>query len=342
MGLTQAQINALIAGMAGPAEDEARAQARAQAVKSVKTYDFRRPDKFSKDQLRTLTSIHENFGRLAGARLSGRLRFAVHPLEIKLTETSQMIYKEYLLGLDLPTMLVTLRAPQLPGNMLMDIDLALLLAFIDRLLGGQGLLPAERREPTKLIEKPLILRFIDEIVESMKEAWESVAEITPFLPVEPDFTPAMLQIAAPSDVVVLLSFEVRYEVDMGGVAPIPQVARMSLCIPHDVLAPVLPLLSATNWYAKAEKTVDEAARTEIEASLQNVEIPVTAILGGVELTVDELAGLKPGDIIRFAERIDQPVRLSVMDKAMAWAQPGRVGDHVAMRLLTPLQQLMEA
>jgi flagellar motor switch protein FliM len=62
----------------------------------------------------------------------------------------------------------------------------------------------------------------------------------------------------------------------------------------------------------------------------------------VDLTVDELAGLKPGDIIRFAERIDQPVRLSVMDQAMAWAEPGRVGDHVAMRLLTPLQQMMEA
>ena len=69
---------------------------------------------------------------------------------------------------------------------------------------------------------------------------------------------------------------------------------------------------------------------------------MTAILGGVELTVNELASLKPGDVIRFSERSDHPVRLSVMDQAMAWAVPGRLGDKVAVRLLTPLQQLMEA
>jgi flagellar motor switch protein FliM len=88
--------------------------------------------------------------------------------------------------------------------------------------------------------------------------------------------------------------------------------------------------------------VDLTGRDDLSATLQNVEVPVTAILGGVELSVDELASLKPGDVIRFAERADHPVRLSVMNQAMAWAVPGKVGDRVALRLLTPLQHLMEA
>ena len=105
---------------------------------------------------------------------------------------------------------------------------------------------------------------------------------------------------------------------------------------------MLPRLSSTSWYEQAQKTVDTMGRADSTASLQNVEVPLTAILGGVELSVDDLASLKPGDVIRFGERADHPVRLSVMDQAMAWAVPGRVGDRVALRLLTPLQQLMEA
>lgn len=104
----------------------------------------------------------------------------------------------------------------------------------------------------------------------------------------------------------------------------------------------MPRLSATTWYAQQKSVTDDTSRGEIASTLQGVEVPLTAVLAGVELSVDELASLKPGDVIRFGERADHPVRLSVMDQAMAWAAPGRVGDRVALRLLTPLQQLMEA
>ena len=153
----------------------------------------------------------------------------------------------------------------------------------------------------------------------------------------------MLKIAPPTDVVAVISFEVRYDVGRSAESiGIPQTAPMSICIPHSTLEPVLPRLSATSWYAQAQKTVDLTGRDDLTATLQNVEVPLTAVLGGVELSVDELSSLKPGDVIRFGERADHPVRLSVMDQAMAWAVPGKVGEKVAVRLLTPLQHLMEA
>ena len=150
---------------------------------------------------------------------------------------------------------------------------------------------------------------------------------------EPAFGASMLRLAAPTDVVAVMSFEVRYP---GTNAPI------SICLPYDSLDPIIERLSTPNWHAQQKRTADTAAKAEIASTLQNVEVPVKAILGGVELTVDELASLKPGDIIKFGESTDHPVRLSVMDQAMAWAAPGKVGDRVALRLLTPLQQLMEA
>jgi flagellar motor switch protein FliM len=344
--LTQAQINALIAGAGGSSDESAAASARAAQPKAVKTYDFRRPDKFSKDQLRLLAQVHEAFARSAGNRLSANLRFTAKPLTIALGEPSQMIFSEYLAGLTLPTQLLPLASPQLTGPMLLDLDLTLARAWVDRWLGGSGEIPAERMEPTT-IESALITRLLDELWSELTEAWSAVAEVTvgPQAGASPVLTPAQLVRfpVSPSDVVAVLQFEVRYEIVRGtDTMPIPQSAPLSICIPHATLEPILGRLSSTSWYEKTTKAVDLTGRDDLSATLQNVEVPVTAILGGVELSVDELASLKPGDVIRFGERADHPVRLSVMDQAMAWAAPGKVGDRVALRLLTPLQQLMEA
>jgi flagellar motor switch protein FliM len=344
--LTQAQINALIASAGGSSDESAAASARAAQPKAVKTYDFRRPDKFSKDQLRLLQQVHESFGRSAGNRLSAHLRFTAKPLTMVLGEPSQMIFSEYLAGLTLPTQLLPLASPQLTGPMLLDLDLTLARAWVDRWLGGSGEIPSERVEPS-VIESALITRLLDELWSELTEAWSSVAEVTvgPHAGLSPVLTPAQLVRfpVSPSDVVAVLQFEVRYDIVRGTDAlPIPQSAPMSICIPHSTLEPILGRLSSASWYEKTTKTVDLTGRDDLSATLHNVEVPVTAILGGVELSVDELASLKPGDVIRFAERADHPVRLSVMNQAMAWAVPGKVGDRVALRLLTPLQHLMEA
>jgi flagellar motor switch protein FliM len=342
--LTQADINALISNAAG-AEDAAESK-RAAAPKAVKTYDFRRPDKFSKDQLRTLAQVHEAFGRSAGNHLSAHLRFTAKPLAVVLGEPSQMIFSEYLAGLTLPAQLLHLASPQLPGPMLLDLDLPLAKAWVDRWLGGSGDIPLERQEPTS-IESALITRLLDELWPELTEAWSQVADVTvgPAPGASPVLTPTGLVRfpVSPSDVVAVLQFEVRYEVARARDAlPVPQSAPMSICIPHATLEPILPRLSSTSWYEKSQKVADAVGRADLTATLQGVEIPVKAILGGVELSVDELASLKPGDVIRFGERADHPVRLSVMDQAMAWGVPGKVGDRVALRLVTPLQHLMEA
>jgi flagellar motor switch protein FliM len=343
--LTQEQINALIYA-AGGGSDGAGSGPRKDHVRPVKTYDFRRPDKFSKDQLRLLAQVHESFGRAAGNRLSPKMRFAVKPLALVLGEPSQMIFSEYLAGLTLPAQLLHLVSPQLPGPMLMDFDLALAKAWVDRWLGGSGEIPTERVEPTT-IETAMIMRLLDELWPELTEAWSSVADVSvgPAPGAIPLLSPTGL-IRFPvdqSEVVAVMQFAVRYEILRATDSmPVPQMASMSICIPHATLEPILPRLSSVSWYEKATKTVDVSGRADITANLQSVEVPLVATLGGIELSVDELASLKPGDVIRFAERADHPVRLSVMDQAMAWGVPGKVGDKVALRLLTPMQQLMEA
>jgi flagellar motor switch protein FliM len=341
--LTQAEINALIAGAAGATDGAG--DRRQAAPKAVKTYDFRRPDKFSKDQLRTLAQVHEQFGRTAGSNLSAHLRFTAKPLAMVLGEPSQMIFSEYLAGLTLPAQLLHLTSPQLAGPMLLDLDLPLARAWVDRWLGGSGEIPLDRVEPTS-IESALITRLLDDLWPDLTEAWSAVADVTvgPAPGASLALTPTQIRLPiSPSDVVAVLQFEIRYEIARTTDAlPVPQTAPMSICIPHATVEPILARLSTTSWHEKTQKAVDSRDRADLTATLQGVDIPVRALLGGVELSVEELASLKPGDVIRFGERADQPVRISVMDQAMAWGVPGRVGDRIALRLLTPLQQLMEA
>jgi flagellar motor switch protein FliM len=328
--LSQSEIDALLGAVAddapavGAAGSAQGGSASATAGRSVKTYDFRRPDKFSKDQLRTLQAIHENVARIYAARLSARLRT---PVTISLAETSQMIFDEYLMGLVLPTQLVVLAASSLGGPFMLDLDLGLAFACIDRLLGGSGRIPPERREPTS-IETELIGRLTAEVIPAIGEGWAHLEPVDAHV-TETALRPALLRIAAPSHVVAVLTYEVRFA---------GQTAPLTICYPHATLEPLLPRLSATAWYAQPQGAADRASdHAELVAALQSVEIPVSATLGGAELSVDDLVGLQPGDVIRFDDRVDQPIRLSVMDEARAWAIPGRIGDRVALRVVSHLQ-----
>jgi flagellar motor switch protein FliM len=333
--LSQSEIDALLGAVAddAPASGQAGSASGGSAPattagRSVKTYDFRRPDKFSKDQLRTLQAIHENVARIYAARLSARLRT---PVTISLAETSQMIFDEYVSGLILPTQLVVLAASSLGGPFMLDLDLGLAFACIDRLLGGAGRIPAERREPTS-IETELISRLTAEIIPAVGEGWGHLEPVDAHV-TETALRPALLRVAAPSHVVAVLTYEVRFA---------GQTAPLTLCYPHATLEPLLPRLSATAWYAQPQADTDRAVdHGELVAALQSVEIPIAATLGGAELSIDDLVGLQPGDVIRFDDRVDQPIRLSVMDEARAWAIPGRIGDRVALRVVSHLQ-LVEA
>jgi flagellar motor switch protein FliM len=237
-----------------------------------------------------------------------------------------MVFDEYIGGLNLPTQLVVLRAGPLNGPILLDLDLAFALAGIERMLGGHARLAVERREPTA-IEAVLIRRLIDDIVPAIAEAWSHLVAF-PIDVAETAFGPALLRVAAPSEVVAVVTFEIRFA---------GRAATFSVTYPHAAIQPMLPRLSATAWYAQPERDgTISSARPLLEDALNQIEISLTAVLGTVELSVESLAELQPGDVIRFDERVDDPIRLRISDQVRAWAIPGRIDDRLAVQLVAPL------
>jgi flagellar motor switch protein FliM len=298
----------------------AGSRALAAETRSIRTYDFRRPDKFSKDQLRTLQAVHENFARVAAAQLSARLRTHV---VITFEAAEQMMFEEYVGALTLPTQLAVLRTPALDGPFLAEIDLALGFAWVERAMGSPGITHTSRREPTS-IEAVLIEQLVDELRPAFTQGWAHVVDF-PVTVSEIALGPALLRVAAATQVVAVMTFNVR----LGTLQ-----SRLTVCYPHEVFAPVLQRLSATAWYPATDPTAD--GQDGLRRTLESVDVEATAILGRVELSVDALSTLRVGDIIRLDEPANEPILLEIGEDVRAWGVPGRIGDRLALRLVTPL------
>jgi flagellar motor switch protein FliM len=325
--LSQDEIDALLGAVADgslPTEDQPPSISADGRI--VKTYDFRRPAKFNNEQLRTLQAIHETVGRIAAARLSSFLR---GPIVIQLAGTDQLIFDDYVTQLSLPTELVVMASEGLAGPFMVDVDLGFALAAVDRLLGGPGRMRSERSEPTP-IEADLIARIVAHLPHALNEGWSHLQTLDVSV-TESALTPILLRIAAPADVVAVMTYEVRF----GG-----QTAPMTICYPYSSLEPLLPRLAATMWYSQRRAASGNSSiRDILENEVRAVEIPVAASFRAVDIPVEALTELRAGDVIRFDEHFDEPVLIAVSDQAQAWAIPGRVGDRMALRLVTPLQPM---
>src|SRR6187431_3677646 len=181
--LSQAEVESLISAMESqpalpklaPAAAPAPARGPARQREKVLTYDFKRPERVGKEQMRALQSLHEGFGRNFGAALSALLRTIV---EVKLTSVDQLTYSEFVFSLENPTCFNLLRADPLEGNLILDINPSILYPIIDRLLGGGRESGPLARRPLTEIELRLVTRITNLFLAELRHAWENVLELT--------------------------------------------------------------------------------------------------------------------------------------------------------------------
>src|SRR5215467_8235219 len=218
--LSQAEVESLLSAMdRGPAVKTGGGQpAPAKMREKVTPYDFKRPERVGKEQMRALQTMHEGFGRNFGAALSALLRTIV---EVKLTSVDQLTYSEFVFSLENPTCFNLINAPPLEGQLILDINLSLLFPIIDRLLGGGSDPGTVVRRPLTEIEMRLVSRITDLFCAEMKHAWENVLDLNLSID-RVESNPQLVQIVPPNEVVVLISFELTLGDARG---------MMNFCIP---------------------------------------------------------------------------------------------------------------
>ena len=262
---------------------------------AYEVYDFRRPDKLNKDQLRTLQQINETFARLVSSGLSAYLRT---PVQIDLVALEQVPYEDYLRGIN-HSVFTIMSLPPLSGQAVLEMEFGLVFTMIDRMLGGPGK-PINRTNLTD-IERPLLRQTIERMFAAMKTAWEGVVALNPTVE-GTESSAQFVQIAPPTDMAVTILFEVR----MGGARH-----AMSLCIPYLVLKAISGKLCAQKWFSGSSRTATPTMRSQISEGIQSADVGLSVALGASSLTLGQFVALKPGDTLRLDQTVSEPLVLSV-------------------------------
>lgn len=261
----------------------------------VVPYNFRRPDRLSKEQVRSLYLLHDLFSHSLSSSLPIFLR-AIS--EVTLISVEQQAYVEYLYGLPDPTAIFTLSMHPLQGVAVLELNPSVAFPVIDRLLGGAGLSLAETRAVTE-IEQKVLESFLKVVVDDLRDAWNPLIELEMQI-VGRETRPQLLQIVAPNEVVLSIVFHVQIGDARG---------MMSLCIPAVALEPIIQKFNQSS-YSRSREVPPVQTRSLLDR-LSNVNFPVAAELHGSKAAMDDLLGITPGDVLRLEHRVGQPMHISV-------------------------------
>ena len=201
--LSQSEIDKLLSALSDGSVSAEEVKAEEEERK-VKVYDFKRPDRFSKDQIRTLFMLHESFSRLLNTYLSASLRTMI---DIDVSSVEQVTYQEFVQSMANPSVIGILALPPLKGKIIIEINPDIAFAYIDRIFGGEGRPVGKTRVLTD-IEMAVMRRFIELVTNYFREAWSNVVEFRPnFETMETNSQFA--QIVPPNDMVVLITVHIK-------------------------------------------------------------------------------------------------------------------------------------
>lgn len=321
--MSQEEIDALLAAVSsGEVKTEDMKQ---EDTRKIKTYDFKRPDKFSKDQIRTLYMLHESFTRLLNTYLSTHLRTLV---SVEVASVEQLTYQEFVQSMANPSVISVMGVPPLKGNIIFEVGTDLAFAFIDRVFGGDGNTPMKSRVLTE-IEDAVMRRFINAAMVNFKEAWANVATINPFLETT-ESNPQFTQIVTPSEMVVIVTIQAKIGEIEG---------MMNICIPYLVLEPIMSKLTTTFWVASSISKEDNDIHTVvIQEKLNKTQVPFVVEVGEVQITIKEFLTLGFGDVLQLGTKVKDDLPCKVGSNAKFYCRPGTFGKRMAVqitRVVTP-------
>jgi flagellar motor switch protein FliM len=276
----------------------------------AKSYNFARPSKFSKEQLRSLEIVFDNYSRVMSSFLTGYLRTSV---QVELANAEQVTYSEFNNLLINPVILSIVEFAPFKGSIVLEMSASIGYSIIDRILGGPGIGIKKLRDFSDL-EKILLERVIVQLLSFVPETWENIAEIRPRLD-KIETNSQFAQIVSPNEMTALVTLTIR----IGAVE-----GMINFCIPYMVLEPIMDRLNTKYWFSTPDEDEEEqTANVEnIETRLSTAEIQVTAIIGKTYISVNDFVHLQRGDIIPLDSYVNSDLNIMVGNLLKFKGKPG--------------------
>ena len=332
--LSQDEIDALLAATGsvegGPevGADLPPGTVKAQANRPIVTYDFRRPTRVARDQLRTLENLHANLARLMASSFSTLQRSVV---DCDIAFVDQTTYAEFVMSLSNPSCSYTFTIEPLGGPAIIDFSLPVAYSFIDRQFGGTGSSAPREARPLTSIERNVMAKVVTRTLTDLEATWEQLLKIQ-VSDAELETNPEFMQVAAPSDTTVLITFEVNSQHTSG---------LVNLCYPYFTLEPVMSYLNVQSW-ASREKVRRDRTRDERLLQLDRVFAPIKVIIGRAQVSLGEVGNLQPGDILRLDTETRRDAVVYVGNRPKFLGRPGLSGKRRAVLLTEPILKADEA
>ena len=285
--------------------------------KEVIPYDFRRPNKFSKEHLRTLYFIHDNLSRLMSNFLSGYLRSNI---QIQMASVDQMTYEDFIVSIPTPTLITSFAMEPLPGALVMESNSAFLFPILDLLFGGNGDMPPKVRELTD-IELKVMRNLNSKLLENLHYVWSDIYDITVKIQ-NLETNPQLSQTVSPNETVAVVTLSTKINGNQG---------LVNLCLPYLSLETVISKLSAQHWFSGLG-IAEEGNRQRITKHIKRSPVKITALVGETEIKVKDFLQLQAGDVITMDRRLTADMDLLIENRKKFKIQPGLLGKNLAVQV----------
>jgi flagellar motor switch protein FliM len=268
-------------------------------------FDFRRPDRIPKSQVRAIHLLHDTFVRNLVSSLSAYLRSY---LTVNLVSVEQLSYAEFLDGLPSPTCMVSLGLRPYDGNGVLELNPSLVFPILEMLLGGTGKSSANIQRDITEIEQRLLDGLFRIILHDLREAWKGVTEVE-FTIESVETEPQLLHILAPNEAVVSIGVEVRIGETVG---------MMNIGMPSIVIKMMRHKFDQ-QWSVRKTRA-SEGEQRRILSYLRDANLNVEARLEGPTLTVGDLLDMEEGHLLTFDYPVERSIELLVNDTRKYTAQ----------------------
>ena len=315
--LSQNEIDSLLTALSSGDVDLEEMKKESE-VQKVKPYDFRRPDKLSKEQMRTLQMIHENMARLLTTILSTQLRTMV---DFEVASIEQLSYEEFIRSLPEPTIIGIADLKPFNGQFIFEINPDIGFVIIDRLFGGLGKSFDNLRAFTD-IEKVVLRRVINWFLSGFPEAWENIIRVEPKLR-EIESNPQFIQVVPSNDMTILITLQAKIA-DAEGL--------INICIPYIMIEPIVDKLNAQQWFSNTRQEQTTQHIKALKKRIERAKIDIFAELGGTSLTVTDLLYLQTGDVIKLDKATNEKIDIRVGNQVKFKGLAGAHRKHKAVKI----------
>lgn len=294
--LSQSEIDELLSALtSGKDAPEEEPQ---QLEEEVKQYDFRTANKFSKDQMRTLNFIYDNYAGRLSTLLSANLRTTC---EVEVISVEEQTFSEFSNSMPSPVIVSLISMRPLKGPVLMEIMPSIAYEIVNRLLGGTYKDQSMDKMFTE-IELSILELILKKMIEPMREAWNKIIKLDTVLE-RIETSPQYVQIVSANEPIAIITMNIK----IGETSDI-----VNLCIPHMVVQPILKQLVIKSWYTEQKSTKCIPGHKEkLSNKLSLIKLNLIGVLDDTYATVQEIMSTQVGDVIRIDHNINKPVTLKV-------------------------------